>query len=309
MKTSIMMKAMSEIPENYVEEAMQYQKKSKKHYTWIAAACLAVLFLTGVPQQTAKAVVAEVKQIEYLTHEEALAVDPLGDYFPSVLPDGYDWVPEGIQLKKSGTDVLSGVCRNEETGDMLTITVAVQSYFGIQTWNIVEPIQYEGHVGSQIYMDFGDFSVHYHSLDGEISDMQGFETMHYSASVHRPGSGGFRMVSSNMYDPISERGVLMHLSLDDEKMTAWQMLYPLSYPLTGTYSLEDHKMIVEMTDNNGGSYSFTYTVITRDLIVLEQIEYNDKAAYGEWIEAHVPLETVLYRHDFWSDTNKKEDQY
>jgi len=133
--------------------------------------------------------------------------------------------------------------------------------------------------------------------------------MHYSASVHKPRSGGFRMVTSNMYEPIGERDVLMHLSLDGEKMTAWQTVYPLSYPLTGTYSLDDYKMIVEMLDNNGGNYRFTYTVITGDLLVLESIDYDEKSAYGEWIEAHVPLESVLYRRDSWSDNNKKEDQY
>ena len=117
------------------------------------------------------------------------------------------------------------------------------------------------------------------------------------------------MVTSNMYEPIGTNDSFIHLSLDDETMTSWQMMYPLNNPLTGTYSLDDHSMIVEMTDNNGGTYRFTYTVITRDLLVLASIEYDEKAAYGEWIEAHIPLESVLYRQDQWSDSNKKVDQY
>ena len=77
----------------------------------------------------------------------------------------------------------------------------------------------------------------------------------------------------------------------------------------GTYSLEDHQMIVTLSDNNGGTYRFTYTVITRDLIVLQEIDFDEKAAYGEWIKAHVPLDSVMYRNDLWSDTNLKENQY
>lgn len=306
----LLQEAIGEMPEQFVEEAAAYRSHRRKAAVPLAAAaCLAVLLLTGLPQQTAKAVVMEVKQIEYLSLEDALELEPLGKYLPAVLPDGYEWEDNGIYMQKSGTDVLSGVCFNAETGDTLTITAAIQSYFGVQTWNIIEPVRDGEQIGSQIYMDYGDFAVHYHSNSSQLSDLAGFDAMHFSAAIHRPTSGGFRMVSSDMYEPIHERSVLMHLSLDAEEEKVQQTIYPLSQTMMGSYTLDEHKMTVVLTDQNGGTYRFMYTVITRDLLVLEAIEYDDRAAYGAWIEAHVPLESVLYRYDIWSDTNLKENQY
>ena len=310
MKRKELLNAMDDIPEVYLDEAISYKKKQRKRlYPLMTAACLAILLLTGLPQYTAKAVMAEVKQQEVLALEEAVQLQPLGAYFPAELPVGYTWLEDGIVCQRSGVDVLTGQCRNTETGDILTITVSVQSYFGIQTWNIVESVRNGEEIGSQLFMDFGDYAVQYHSERSKLNEMDGFDEMYYSASVHKPKSGGYRMVTSGMYDPIEESDVLIHLSLDAENMTARQSNYPLSYLFEGTYSLEDHKLIVEMKDNNNGNYRFTYTVISGELLVLETIAYDEKAAYGEWIEAHIPLESVLYRQDLWSDTNKKEDQY
>jgi len=148
-----LLEVMDYIPEYYLDEAITYKKKQKKHlYPLVTAACLAVLLLTGLPQYTAKAVMAEVKQQEVLTQEEAVQLQPLGTYFPHVLPDGYEWLKDGIVYQRSGVDVLTGRCKNTATGDILTITVSVQSYFGIQTWSIEEPVRDGDHIGSQLYI-------------------------------------------------------------------------------------------------------------------------------------------------------------
>lgn len=175
--------AITNIDTEYIEKAADYTvtKKARKPVwtKWAAmAACFCAIVMIAIPIVQHYNYVTDNEPQRELTVAEAIAYEPFGALYPKTVIDGY--VLENNRVSLYDETVIKAVYCNNNTEDVLTITIAMKDYFGDVEQNSV--LQDE-QGGTRIYIESGDCVVAYYFSTRDISDIHDFENMVTSAAA------------------------------------------------------------------------------------------------------------------------------
>ncbi len=175
--------AIANISTEYIEKAADYTavKKVRKPVwmKWIAmAACLCAIVMVAIPIVQHYNYVTDNEPKRELTVAEAMAYKPFGLLYPETILDGY--VLENNHVGLYNEKVMKAVYCNNNTEDVLTITIATKDYFGDVERNTI--LQNE-QGGTKIYIESGDYVVAYSFSTRDIVDVEDFENMVTSATA------------------------------------------------------------------------------------------------------------------------------
>lgn len=182
--------AIGKISAAYIEEAADdiAAKKSRTSAMrkWAAAAaCLCVMLLAAIPTMLDRSTPADCEPYQALTEAEAMAYRPFGALYPETIPAGYALEENTVGLYDGR--VLKAVYCNESTGDVLTITIADNAYFGDVTQNTVLA---DSSGGTRIYVQSGDYLAAYSSSTRNLAEIASFDEMVRSAPAFQTATSG-----------------------------------------------------------------------------------------------------------------------
>lgn len=177
--------AITNIDTEYIEKAADYTvtKKARKPVwtKWAAmAACLCVMAVSAISIIQHFNIATDNEPSKELTVAEAIAYEPFGALYPKTVIDGY--VLENNCVGLYNEKVMKAVYCNNNTEDVLTITIAMKDYFGDVEQNAV---LHDEQGGTRIYIESGDYMVAYYFSTRDIADIKDFDNMVTSASAFK----------------------------------------------------------------------------------------------------------------------------
>lgn len=182
--------AIGKISAAYIEEAADDIAAKKPNVSvlrkWVAiAACLCVMLLAAIPAMLHRSTPADCEPYQALTEAEAMAYRPFGALYPEAMLAGY--ALEGDKVGLYDGRVLKAVYCNDSTGDVLTITIADNAYFGDVPKNTV--LQ-DKQGGTRIYVQSGDYLAAYSSSTRNVAEIENFDEMVRSAPAFQSAARG-----------------------------------------------------------------------------------------------------------------------
>lgn len=172
--------AIGKISAVYIEEAADdiAAKKSRTSAMrkWAAAAACLCMLLAAIPVMLHRSAPTDCEPYQALTEAEAMAYRPFGALYPEAIPAGYALEENTVRLYDGR--VLKAVYCNESTGDVLTITIADNAYFGDVAQNTVLA---DSSGGTRIYVQSGNYLAAYSSSTRNLAEIASFDEMVRSA--------------------------------------------------------------------------------------------------------------------------------
>lgn len=172
--------AIGKISAVYIEEAADdiAAKKSRTSAMrkWAAVAACLCMLLAAIPVMLHRSAPTDCEPYQPLTEAEAMAYRPFGALYPETIPAGYALEENTVGLYDGR--VLKAVYCNESTGDVLTITIADNAYFGDVPQNTVLA---DSSGGTRIYVQSGNYLAAYSSSTRNIAEIASFDEMVRSA--------------------------------------------------------------------------------------------------------------------------------
>lgn len=172
--------AIGKISAVYIEEAADdiAAKKSRTSAMrkWAAAAACLCMLLAAIPVMLHRSAPTDCEPYQALTEAETMAYRPFGALYPEAIPAGYALEENTVGLYDGR--VLKAVYCNESTGDVLTITIADNAYFGDVAQNTVLA---DSSGGTRLYVQSGSYLAAYSSSTRNIAEIKDFDEMVRSA--------------------------------------------------------------------------------------------------------------------------------
>ena len=247
--------AMSELDMSYIDEALNYKKKTKKP-VWVKwgamAACLCVL-VVGVPYLFAQFDNEHGSDIEpgiEITLEEAVNNETFGRLFPT-------WIFEDYTLEGSvgifGNTVLSARFYSESYVDELVIKITDREWFYNQhpdlELNTIIYRETTRGTENQIYIDGGNFVVLYSCIVSLKNNSDFLKMVNSAAYFQEKGASlvwfGDKLITSGHLSETSLEWLDWYNSLSEEEQLAISAIPADLLEASGISAAEDTKAPTE----------------------------------------------------------------
>ena len=178
--------AMGYIDDDLISAAEVYKPHHKKWYqlNWLkygaVAACICIVALITIPllSEQVTSPTNDTESQKVLTLAEAQAYEPFGEYFPSIVADGY-YLEDEVRIYDQ--TVMQAIFVNDENGDALVVRIAPKTrYSNVETGKVFYKNKGDSK-SSYLYVDCGDYIVYYSSAKCDLNEVQGFDKMVTSA--------------------------------------------------------------------------------------------------------------------------------